>query len=187
MFADAVKRLQTRYQFEVFRGSITEMITSISQSSDIVMIMEPQSPAEWATQQFSWLFEAAFRSAAAIMLVPARIERTLGSVVAIAASPGDRSIRVAASIAVAAKEDLIIVEAYGGPSDDDSIRELVAGTGLNIERVAASKTLLSHANALSPLFRDLQERLVVVSHGAVDQDIILSLVAARRVPVLVIE
>ena len=69
-FLDAAKRLLTGYQFEVARGPMAKTFASVSRSDDIVMIVEPQSPAERATLQFAWLLEAAFKSAAAVMLVP---------------------------------------------------------------------------------------------------------------------
>ena len=102
-FMDAAKRLPTGCQFAVARGPMTTTLASISRSDDIVMIVEPRSPAERATQQFSWLLEAAFRSAAAVMLVPPQIVRTKGPVVAMATSPDDPSILAAAAIALAAK------------------------------------------------------------------------------------
>ncbi len=86
-FLSAAKRLLTAYQFEVARGPMATTFTSFSRIDDIVMIAEPQSPAERATQQFAWLLEAAFQSAAAVMLVPSHIARTKGPVVAVATSP----------------------------------------------------------------------------------------------------
>src|SRR5450830_1043551 len=138
MFTDAAKRLATRYQFEVVRGPMAKTFASISRTDDIVMIVEPLSPAERATQQFSWLLEAAFRSAAAVMLVPPHITRTKGPVVAIVVSSDDPSIHVAAAIAFAAKEELVIIEADGLDADDPRIGKLAADTGLTIKRVAAA-------------------------------------------------
>src|SRR5665811_347918 len=138
-FMGAAKRLTTGYQFEVARGSLAKTFASVSRRDDIVMIVEPQSPAERATQQFTWLLEAAFRSAAAVILVPPHIARTKGPVVAIAASAGDPSISAAAAIAVAAKEELVIIEADGHHADDPRIPALAADTGLTVTLVAVGK------------------------------------------------
>jgi hypothetical protein len=89
MFVDAVKDLTTRSQFEVIRKAAAQAIASISRSGDIVVITEPSSLAGRATQQFSWLLEGAFQSAASVMLVPARVARIAGALVAIAGAPGD--------------------------------------------------------------------------------------------------
>ena len=187
MFAEAAKRLPTRSQFEVIRGPAAKTFASVSRSDDIVMIVEPLSPAERSTQQFSWLLEAAFQSAAAVMLVPPRIVRTRGPVVAIAASPDDPSIHAAAAIAIAAKEELVIIEADGHDADDPLIRTLTADTGLRIKRVAAAKIALPDPATCAQAFRQMQERLVVMTRGAFADGVASMIAAARRVPVLVVE
>jgi hypothetical protein len=186
-FMDAAKHLPTGCQFEVARGPITETFASVSRSDDIVMIVEPQSPAERATQQFSWLLEAAFQSAAAVMLVPPHIARTKGAVVAIATSPDDPSIEAAAAIALAAKEELVIVEADGHDADDPRVRKLAANTGLTIKRVAEARLGLADPTACAMVFRQIQERLIVMTRGAFADGAASAIAAARRVPVLVVE
>jgi hypothetical protein len=187
IFADAAKRLSTGYQFEVIRGPTAKTIASVSQTGDIVMILEPLSPAERAAQQFSWLQDAALQSEAAVMLVPRRIARRTGPVVAVAVTPDDPSIDAAAAIAVAAGEDLIVVEACEGAADDARIRNLAADTGLTIKRVVAGKTPPLDWGALSAAFSELQERLVVVTRGTLNHDAISMMTSARHVPVLVVE
>jgi hypothetical protein len=187
MFAEAAKRLRTRHQFEVIRGRISETIMSISRSGDIVMIVEPVSPAERATQQFSWLMEAAFGSAAAVLLVPSQIARTKGPVVAIAAGSDDPSIELAAAIAIAAKEDLAIIAADERSTDDPRIRKLAADTGLTIVHFAAGNIPLSDPRGCAQAFRQLTERLVVVTRGVLANEMTLSIASSRRIPVLVVE
>ncbi len=77
-FAEAANRLSRQWRFEVAKGPMTTTIGAISQISDILVISEPISAAERATQQFSWLAQAAFRSAAAVLVVPSRIARVRG-------------------------------------------------------------------------------------------------------------
>jgi hypothetical protein len=161
MFMQAAKQLSTRSQFEVVRGPLTKTFASVSPTDDIVMIVEPVSAAERATQQFAWLVQAAFQSAAAVMLVPPQIARTKGPIVAIAATPDDPSIHTAAAIAVAAKEELIVIEARGVALPDPAI--------------------------CAQAFRQSQERLVVMTRGAFENGAASTIAAARRVPVLVIE
>jgi hypothetical protein len=182
-FMGAAKHLPSGYQFEIARGSPAKTFASVSRRDDIVMIIEPQSPAERATQQFAWLLEAAFRSTAAVMLVPPHIARTKGPVVAIAASAGDPCVRAAAAIALAAKEELVIIGTDGRNTDDPDIRELAAGTGLSIKHVAAVSLKLSDALA----FRQIQERLIVMTRSAFADQAASEIAAARRVPVLVVE
>lgn len=185
-FMGAAKRLRTGYQFEVARGSLAKTFASLSRRGDIVMIVEPRSPAERATQQFAWLLEAAFRSAAAVMLVPPQIVRARGAVVAIATSPDDPSIHAAAAIASAAKEELVIIAADGHGADV-RIRKLAADTGLSIEHVAVAGLKLSDPAACALAFRQIQERLIVMTRSAFADQAASEIAAARRVPVLVVE
>ena len=186
-FTSAAKRLATRSQFEVARGPTAKTIATISRTDDIIMIVEPMSPAERATQQFSWLMQAAFHSAAAVILVPPNIVRTKGPIVAIATSPDDSSVHVAAAIAIAAQEELVIIEADGHDAEDSRIRALAADADLTIKRVATTKLALPDPATCSQAFRQTRERLVVMTRGAFDDEVASTIAAARRVPVLVVE
>ena len=186
-FINAAKRLPTGYEFAVFRGPMAKTFASMSRPDDIVMIVEPWSPAERATHQFSWLLDAAFRSAAAVMLVPPHIVRTKGPVVAIATSSDDPSVHAAAAIAFAAKEELVIIEADGRDAEDPGIRKLAADTGLTIKRIAAAGSGLADPAACALAFRQNQERLVVMTRGAFVDGAASAIAAARRVPVLIVE
>lgn len=161
MFTQAAKRLPTRSQFEVVRGPLAKTFASVPPTDDIVMIVEPVSAAERATQQFAWLVKAAFQSAAAVMLVPPQIARTKGPIVAIVATPDDPSIHTAAAIAVAAKEELVVIEARGLALPDPAI--------------------------CAQAFHQSQERLIVMTRGAFENGAASTIAAARRVSVLVIE
>lgn len=185
-FMGAASRLPTGYQFEVARGPMAKTFASISRTDDIVMIAEPASAAERASQQFSWLLEAAFRSAAAVMLVPPRIIRANGPVVAIATSFDDPSIQAAAAIAFAAKEELVIIESDGRDAEDPGIGKL-ADSGLTVKRIAAAGTGLADARTCALVFRQVEERLIVMTRGAFADETALSIAATRQVPVLVVE
>src|ERR1035437_8556454 len=187
MFTDAAKHLTTRYQFEIARGPTAKTIATISRTDDIIMIVEPMSPAERATEQFTWLLQAAFRSAGAVMLVPPHVVRTKGPVVAIAATPDDPSIQAAAAIAVAAKEELVIIDVDSHDADDPYIRKLAADTGLAIKIVAAANVTHPDPATCTHAFRQTQERLVVMTRGAFADAAASTIAAARRVPVLVVE
>jgi hypothetical protein len=108
-------------------------------------------------------------------------------VVAIAALPDDPSIQVAAAIAVAAKEELIIVDADKHDVDDPYLRKLATDTGLTIKIVATAKVTLPHPATCAQAFRQTQERLVVMTRGAFADAAASTIAAARRVPVLVVE
>ena len=185
-FTQAAKRLSKRSQFEVMRAPVVDAITSISTTSDIVMVVEPTSAAERVSGQFSWLVEAAFRSAAAVMLVPPRIQRTKGPIVAIAMADDDPAIAAAAAIAVAAKEPLVVIESGAEDRDNPRIAQIATNTGLTIRRVAAGN-LPRDPTACLKFMRHLQERLVVMTRLPFDGAVASAIAAERQVPVLVIE
>jgi hypothetical protein len=186
-FGEAAKRLSTRCRFEVIRGRAPETIASISQTGDIVMIVAPVSPAGRATDQFAWLMQAASRSGAAVMLVPPRIARTLGPVVAMTAASDDPSIAAAAGIATAAREELVIVDVREGADDDARVDQLSDDSGLTVRHVAVAGALRSDPTALPSALHQLRERLIVMTRGFLAHEAALSIAAARRVPVLLIE
>ncbi|HEX9070315.1 MAG TPA: hypothetical protein VF852_00025 [Pseudolabrys sp.] len=185
-FTQAVGSLSKRSQFEVMRGPVAEAITSISNTGDIVMIVEPTSAAERVSGQFSWLVKAAFRSAAAVMLVPSRIIRFKGPIVAVAMAGDDPTIAAAAAIAVAAKEKLIVIGPGGRDRENPRTAQLAAETGLTIQYVTAGD-LSADSTACLKAMRQLQERLVVMARLPFDGATASAIVTARQVPVLVIE
>ncbi|MGZ3410975.1 MAG: hypothetical protein ACXU80_11530 [Xanthobacteraceae bacterium] len=186
-FSEVAKRLQIKCQFEVVRGATTKSIAALSRTDDIVMVAEPTSAAERATGQFQWLVDAAFRSAAAVLLVPTRIVRNTGPVVAIAAAAEDPSLYVAALIANGAREKLVILDVDRIGADDPGIKELAVGLGLTIEHINATGIQLSDADTCAQAFHGLQERLVVITTNAMAHHVATSIASSRHVPVLVIE
>lgn len=185
-FAQAVKDLARRSQFEVTRGPVREVLGSMSGTGDIVMIVEPASAAARVSAQFAGLIEAAFRSTAAVLLVPPRIVRTKGPIVAIATAAGDPSIMAAAAIAVAAKETLVVIEAGKQVRGKVETSRLATDTGLTVQRIVGGE-LSPDPHACLEVMRALQERLVVMARTPFDGAIASAIGAARQVPVLVIE
>jgi hypothetical protein len=132
------------------------------------------------------LIEAAFRSTAAVLLVPPRIVRTKGPIVAIATAAGDPSIMAAAAIAVAAKETLVVIEAGKQVRGKVETSRLATDTGLTVQRIVGGE-LSPDPHACLEVMRALQERLVVMARTPFDGAIASAIGAARQVPVLVIE
>lgn len=132
LLANEAMQFSTRWQFEVTRELFSEAFGALSRASDIVMIVQPERPAEYATPQFALLMEAALQSAPAVMLAPARPSLRKGPVIAIAAIPNDTCFYTAAEIAIAAKEELVILYT---DSDDESaaaVHQLEGGPPLQI-------------------------------------------------------
>jgi hypothetical protein len=183
-FAEAAKSVQTMCHFEVVRGSMAATIESISGPGDIVLLMEPTSLAEFATPQFISTLDAAFRSSAAVLLVPARVARHSGAIVAIADEPNDPSIEAARVVATAAKEDLTIIELFkaAGKIRDPEIH-LHADS--RADQLPDAQRSLADASAIAYALGPLHERLLVMTRR--DNSVPLLLASMRQVPVLIIE
>jgi hypothetical protein len=78
-------------------------------SDDIIVVIEPKSPLERATHQFSELLEDAYRSSSSILWVPSETRRFVGPVVVMASEPDDPCISAAVAIAASAKERVILI------------------------------------------------------------------------------
>ncbi len=125
-------------------------------------------------------------SAAAVMLVPAQPARRTGPIVAIAATADDESVAVAASVAIAAREPLVIVEAGGANLDYPALR-FATEAGISVRRLAIPGAATVDVGALLRALSGLQERLVVMSRLPADGEAAAAIAGRRAVPVLLIE
>jgi len=160
---------------------------SVSRAGDIVVLFEPAHPAERASQQFAWLVEGAFRSAAAVMIVPPRILRTAGPVAVIAERLDDPSLDAAVSVARAAQETLVWIDLGTMKVAETDLQARSAALGCPIARISLGPKGERTAAALVDALYRTNERLVVVTRGVVDERVNLALASMRGVPVLVIE
>lgn len=176
-FARAVKRLNRAWRFEIVRGCAADTFGTITGIGDIVMLIEPANPAERATAQFLTMAQAAFRSTAAVLLVPPRLARRTGPVVAVATREDDPSIEAAALIAAAAREDLVILAT-------DDARDASHPAARRVLR--ADVRVLADPAAMAGAFGPEAERLVVVTRQRLTEHIASAVAVARGVPVLVI-
>jgi molybdopterin-guanine dinucleotide biosynthesis protein A len=187
LFGEAAKRLSTQWRFEVVRGPLAGTIAAVSQTGDIVVIGEPASAAERASQQFSWLLDAALQSAAAVLVVPSRIARRQGPVVAVAAAPDDVSLVVAADIAAATNEDLVVVDRCATALEEERVGALPRAKDRRVEHIVAGPGAADAPASLSHVLHSVRERLIVMTRRAFDGRAVAAIAAARQVPVLVVE
>jgi hypothetical protein len=163
-FDESIASRTVKAAFDVLSG--VEAIPALLRAGDIVAIVEPSHPGESITRQFTALVDAAFETAAAILIVPRRVARTSGPILALASSTDDASIRVALQIAAAAKERLIVVAPAGALLPPEITAE-AERLGVSVEQLAASET---EAFAPTPLLMSSQsrERLRVISRQLLD-------------------
>jgi hypothetical protein len=182
-FASEAKKVPTPARFEVVRGSMIETIASISRAGDIVLLPEPENLDERTRSQFVAIATAAIRSQAAVMLVPDRVARQTGTVVAILGGPEDPCLEVAVNIATAAKEELVVIEAFS-PVESTPRYEAFLAPGTKFRRYAVAETPAMIAGQLESILDQDGERLVVMSSR--DVAVASRLGSARRVPILVV-
>jgi hypothetical protein len=185
LFTEAVQSCSVETSFRVEKGLAGDVIGALATAQDIIVVIEPKNPAERVTQQFTRLVGAAFQAAAAVMVVPSRIARFAGPIIAVARNPEDSSINVAVRLAAAAREKLVIV----GPSDilglSSSISNLTLSVGAPVELapIPAPLKMMTVAGDL----RRWNERLVVMSRGTLKDSEALALASFRSIPVVITE
>jgi hypothetical protein len=157
-FAETVGSRAMKVSFDILAGA--EPIVSLLKADDIVAIIEPSHPGESITRQFTALFDAAFESAAAVLVVPRHVVRVRGPIMALANGPEDTSIRVALDIAAALKERLVVA----GLAAIELPTEIIAEAQ---DRGVAVDRLDSGAYACAVPSPQSNERLRVVGRGLV--------------------
>jgi hypothetical protein len=184
LFDGAAKALQIGTRFNLVKGSIADVIGSESTVDDIFAVIEPKNPAERVSHQYRQLVEGAFNGPAATLLVPSRISRRTGPVVAVVTSRQDPSLHAALGIATSSKERLIALAPPG--MDRVAMARLAEASGVPVEwrPLASGETGDSE---LALLLSRINERFLVLSrarpHGLPPSQ----LAFGRGVPVLVTE
>lgn len=180
-FAETVGTRAVKASFDVIAGA--ELIASRIRADDIVAVIEPEHPGERITQQFTELLAAAFALAGAVLVVPRRIARTSGPIVALAAAAEDPCIRAALQIAAALKERLIVVTT----ADIRLPMEVLADAerlGVTVALIAGG--LAADAWSQLPGLR-LQERLRVLGRDALTDDVGALFASLQGIPLLVVD
>lgn len=161
--AAVFERRRLKARFETVRDGAQALMRSLVQAHDILVLIAPADPAELVSPHFATLAELAFADAPTMLLVPSRVLRTRGPVVALAAGPDDTSVAVAAAIAAAVNEPLLVLEGAMLPRSQ---------AGLDPPRIAAQLT-------------GVNERLVVAARGLADSTTFAAISALLGAPVLV--
>ncbi len=185
LFDEATRLCTVETSFRLVRGAAADVLAGQATAEDILAIVEPKSPGERVTRQFTELMAAAFRAAAAVLIVPNRIARGSGPVAAIAANRNDPSISAALDIAAAAGELLIVVPLNGFGSSK-TLAERAAAAGVRL-KVAPALPRKFDQPALAGNVVSLKPRLIIISRGTLDDVCDASLASSCAVPVLVIE
>ncbi|HEY7665307.1 MAG TPA: hypothetical protein VH934_19490 [Xanthobacteraceae bacterium] len=181
-FQEAVRSTQIEASFNVATGAVADVLGTTADDDDIIVIIEPRNPVERVTQQFTRFVDAAFGASVAVLLVPSRIARTAGPIAAVISGPEDPGLHFALAIAAAAKERVIaLAPVY--PNARAAIRGLAEAAGVRLEAGPTIHEPFDVAALLAQL-GDLNERLLVMSRGAVGDRGVATIASRRGIPVL---
>lgn len=176
-------------RFVVQRGDPATTIANLCSFHDIVAVAEPEEAVERLTGTIGRVRDAALSSAATVLLLPSRPGRSAGPIVALIAAIDDPALAVAARLASASHEPLVVVFAADVTPALTAIRKAVRAVGLPAERVEVlalgSRTVPSLLYALDAR----QGRLLVMSRNGttLPDGVPAQLAEELGTPVLVIE
>jgi hypothetical protein len=175
--------------FETIRADPALFVTAASQAGDIIVVAQPRLPAERLAHATARWLEAAHACAASVMLVPPALARRSGPVAAVVCAEADPALGIAARIAAAAGEELLLL-VWGTPKLAKAAAAKARAAGLPAQRIGTRNL---HGVTPDDVLEGLGagvERLVVLAHGACGADdaaISARIAASRGVPVLVVE
>ena len=128
-FATLAQEFGRTAQFERLQGSPADAIHRLSRRDDVIVVIEPASPADRYAHAFASMVTAAFRSAAAVLIVPMRVVRDSGPIVALATGPHDPTIAAATVLAGALGSETIVLDARASGLQCLEERMIVTGRG----------------------------------------------------------
>ena len=181
-FATVARRLNIDTAFHLERGITAEIVASLAKGNDIVVMIEPRNPADRITRQFLSLVEAAFEATSSVMLLPSRVLRKEGPIVVVASGPGDAAIGIAAEMAWAMHESLVIIDSTGQPMPNPSFE---ADRPVKSRIISVPQSGLSIQDRVSTALAGVRERMIVACRSTFDSAQSRTVADMRGVPVLV--
>lgn len=186
---EAAAALGVTRLFEIISGDPALFVAATSQAGDVIVVAQPRLPAERLVHATARWLEAAHGCAASVLLVPPVLAQRAGPVAAVVCAESDPVLGVAARIAVAAGEALLLL-IWGTAELARAAVEQARSAGLSQQRIS---TVSIHGVAPEHVLEGLgsvRERLVVLGRGACGTDdaaVSSHIAASRGVPVLVVE
>jgi hypothetical protein len=186
---EAATALGVTQLFEMVSADPAVFAEASSQAGDIIVAAQPQAPAERLVHATARWLAAAHGCGASVMLVPQPLARRSGPVAAVVCAGSDPALAIAARIAAAAGEKLLLL-IWGAPELAKVAAARAQAVGLPPQRIVTRRIA---GVAPEDVLRGLgsgSERLVVLARGACGADdaaVSAHIAASRGVPVLVAE
>lgn len=173
---------KARLSFASFTGDEATALSEVVRKDDIVLIPEPQLAVSMHAEDQA---ETALRTHASVLIVPRKVAAHGGPIMSIARDPHERGLVIAASIASAAKANLLVVDIGEENLTRADIPTQGDSRALSISTVRASRSCIQ-AGAIPALdFSGPRERLIVTTRGVLDNSVAAATALKRAVPVLI--
>ena len=175
-------------ELEVLRGDPATCIAAVCQAGDIIAIAEQGAAA---THSLTRLHAGAHEAATSILLMPARLKARHGAIVALLTDGWDLALEMACRLAIAAKEDLVIMVTEH-PGDDAtkkaevSAKNRAQAIGQPQARIRTHTIHGVRIDDTSHALVGVRERLIVMNRIAPPAAEASRIAAARGVPVLLV-
>lgn len=173
--------------FQIVRGDPATTLARRCEPSDLLVIAEPADPIARTLHPYPSLVRAIWETHAAVLYVPHGARSRAGPVVAVAEAADDAALALAAPVAAALKERLIVLAAAQPESEQAIARAARTLTGGDcvVLRLNAAATG-SWPDAMSRALAPYRERLLIVSRAGLGGDLesYLRLARDRTVPLL---
>jgi hypothetical protein len=181
---ETMRDSKARLSFASFTGDETSALSEVVRKDDIVLIPELYL-AQTALMHAENKAETALRTRGSVLIVPRKVTPQRGPILSIARDPHERGLVVAASIASAAKTNLLVVDVGEENLTVEDVVEQGRSEALSISTVRASRSCIE-AGAIPALdFSGSRERLIVTTRGVLDDTLAATTALKRAVPVLV--
>lgn len=181
-------RLGVANSFEVLRGDAAACVAGMCDTSDILVLGMPAGAAARTIGAFARIWRLARRAATPVLLLPRRIARRSGPVAAIPARGEGQAVGMAARIARAAGEDLVLLLTPDMAEDRRGAAAPREDWGMAPERLKAQLLHGASPEAVGAALERWGERLLITDKGAWrepgDDAALLRLADRRQVPIL---
>jgi hypothetical protein len=174
--------------FDVVSGDPAAIVAG-SQAGDIIVVAQPRLAVDQLVHATANLLAAAHGCAGSVMLVPHVLARRQGPVAAVVCAESDPALMIAAQIAAAAGEDLLLLVS-GPPALANEAARRARSAGLWYQRITVRSIRQVTPEDVLQALGASNERLVVLARGACGADdaaVSSHIAASRGVPVLVVE
>jgi len=179
---DAAAAFGVTAALQVVRGDPATTLAQRSEPSDLLVIAEPADPIARATHPYVALLRGLAETRSAVLYVPHGARSKPGPVIVFARSAGDAALALAAAIARALSEPLVVISSGANPQDDASIAvaaHALAGGDSATLRLDARASESRHA-AMRRVLAAYRERLLIVARPGKDDGLEDDLALARE-------